>query len=132
VSKTEIKGKVDDIWHKAKDAVQKNERVQRILDVAVKKLNKLQGNKQERDNFFGRLQILVRMVQAHIAGEYHAFSNKTILMFVFALVYFITPVDMIPDFVPMPGFTDDITIIYYVVKNFAEDIEAFREWEAAH
>jgi len=120
---------VENIFEKAKKTVQNNERLKNLLDKSVRKLNEISNNKTERDSFIGHLKTLVRMIQAHINGEYKAFSTKTILMFVFALVYFITPLDLIPDFIPVLGLTDDISIVYFIFRSFIEDIEAFNDWE---
>ncbi len=54
-----------------------------------------------------------------------------------ALGYFILPVDLIPDFIPVAGFTDDLAAltwgIWSVAKNITPEIKAqtrvkLREW----
>jgi uncharacterized membrane protein YkvA (DUF1232 family) len=52
-------------------------------------------------------------------------------MVVGALLYFITPLDVIPDLIPALGFTDDAALVLWVYKNIREDIEKFRQWEMA-
>ncbi|MFD1037394.1 YkvA family protein [Virgibacillus byunsanensis] len=41
-----------------------------------------------------------------------------------ALGYLIFPVDLIPDFVPVVGFTDDITVIVYALYSVISHIDA--------
>ena len=54
-----------------------------------------------------------------------------------ALGYFILPIDIIPDFIPIAGFTDDLAalvgVFYAVAKNVTPEIEAqakqkLRDW----
>lgn len=46
---------------------------------------------------------------------------------VFALLYFITPIDVIPDMIPVVGFLDDAGIIAAAIKLYADDIEPYKK-----
>ncbi|MBH49366.1 MAG: hypothetical protein CMG69_01245 [Candidatus Marinimicrobia bacterium] len=46
---------------------------------------------------------------------------------VFALLYFITPVDLVPDTLPVVGFLDDAGIVAAAVNMYHEDIPIYRE-----
>ncbi|MGB0524504.1 MAG: YkvA family protein [Flammeovirgaceae bacterium] len=37
--------------------------------------------------------------------------------------------DLIPDFIPFLGFSDDALIIAWVYNSVRKDLEAFEEWE---
>ncbi len=74
------------------------------------------------------LQILVRMVKSHITGNYQSFSASTIFLIIFALVYFITPMDLIPDFIPVLGFSDDVSMVLLITRKLRQDIKKFEEW----
>lgn len=121
--------RVNRIKEKAKEIVSNNEKIKALISTVRKKLDKLSTDAEERSSFIYQVLVLVRMLRAHIKGEYSAFSTATILTIVFGLVYFITPLDLIPDFIPGLGLTDDISIIYMVFKSIADDISKFRYWE---
>ncbi len=42
-----------------------------------------------------------------------------------ALIYFISPLDSIPDFVPLAGFLDDIGVIAWTVRFLGKEIEGY-------
>lgn len=46
---------------------------------------------------------------------------------VFALLYFITPIDVIPDTIPVVGFLDDAGIIAAAIKLYKDDIKPYKE-----
>jgi uncharacterized membrane protein YkvA (DUF1232 family) len=42
-----------------------------------------------------------------------------------ALLYFITPIDAIPDFIPFFGFLDDIGVIAWTIKYLGKEIKDY-------
>ncbi len=79
-----------------------------------------------------QINVLVRMVRAYAKGEYRAISGKTLLRMVAVLVYFVSPLDFIPDVLPVLGMTDDIALILWLVSSISDDINRFTEWERNH
>jgi uncharacterized membrane protein YkvA (DUF1232 family) len=51
-------------------------------------------------------------------------------MIIAAIVYFVMPLDLIPDFLAGFGFVDDAAVLGWTVKTLSSDIDAFTEWEA--
>lgn len=81
--------------------------------------------------FLDNLRTLSRLVNASARGQYKAVPWATLLKAIAALVYFVSPVDFIPDLLPVLGFADDIAVVLWVLKSCAADIETFRAWEMA-
>ena len=54
---------------------------------------------------------------------------KFIAAIVFALVYLIAPVDVIPDFIPLVGYIDDTAVFGLLLAGFRSDIDAYRRWK---
>lgn len=117
------------IWQKAKKTATDKEAMKSTLSAAGNKLKRLAENSNELKEFKSKLEILMRMFRSHLNGEYRAFPISTIILIVFALAYFITPTDLIPDFIPALGFTDDASVVFLVMKKINRDIKKFYEWE---
>ena len=45
------------------------------------------------------------------------------------LLYFITPMDLIPDFLPFIGYFDDMVILTTIVNSLQKELEDYRKWK---
>ena len=71
------------------------------------------------------LQALVRLIRAWLLGRYPA-PPVVILMATAAVVYFVYPLDFIPDGIPVLGFVDDTSVITFVAKASIQHLSRFR------
>jgi uncharacterized membrane protein YkvA (DUF1232 family) len=79
---------------------------------------------------FEDIMALTRMVRAYVKGEYREVPWESIALVIGALIYFLSPVDLIPDFLPVAGYVDDAAVIAFVVASISTDVSKFRDWEA--
>lgn len=119
------------IWNDAKRIVKENSRLSEVVQNAGEKMRKISKNSGQLQNVSLKVNVLIRMVKSLVSRDYVAFSNRTVLLVVFALLYFVIPTDVIPDFIPALGLTDDISLIYFIWQKVEEDISAFLAWEQA-
>jgi uncharacterized membrane protein YkvA (DUF1232 family) len=70
------------------------------------------------------------MMKAWATRRYPKVPAKTILYVIGAVLYFVSPIDAIPDFLPVIGFLDDAFIITLVMRAIRADVQAFRDWES--
>ncbi|MCS6297457.1 MAG: DUF1232 domain-containing protein [Nitrospira sp.] len=75
------------------------------------------------------LLLLVRLVKASVSGAYTGFSVQKLVTIVAAILYLISPLDVIPDFIPVAGYADDAAVIAWVLNSLAEELKGFKSWE---
>ena len=80
----------------------------------------------------GKLRDDVRLLQAlcmaYWRGEYRAISGKSMVSVVAGLLYFVSPIDFIPDWILGVGMLDDIAVLTWVMKTLSTELDAFRAW----
>ena len=74
------------------------------------------------------LQILLRLLGAQLMGKFCAPADA-ILMAIAAVIYFVSPFDLIPDSIPVLGLIDDTSVITSVARANLTLISNFRKWE---
>ena len=72
---------------------------------------------------------LTRLASAIARGEYRHLPWKSIVLIAAGLLYFVTPADLIPDFILGTGFLDDAVVVAYVMKAIRDDLARFEDWE---
>lgn len=72
---------------------------------------------------------LIRLLKSYKNGTYRDVSGKSIVKIVVGLLYFVSPVDAIPDFIFGFGFIDDAFVIGFIVDNLRKEIDKFLQWE---
>lgn len=61
------------------------------------------------------------------SGRYKDYSMTALITLVAGMVYVVSPIDIIPDFIPVVGFTDDITVFLFVLKSINDELEKYRK-----
>ena len=75
------------------------------------------------------LPLLVRLLKAWKDGSYRGLSVRTLASLAAALLYVLSPVDLVPDFIPGIGLIDDVAVLALLLHSLAQDLAAFRVWE---
>lgn len=119
-----------DAMRKAVGIATDPEKISALIGSVSDKMSDMDQNKQRVKEFFEKVKTFLRLLRAYISGEYREIPWKSLLLIIGSLIYFLMPLDLIPDFVPVMGLADDISIIFLVFKSIGEDIEAFEEFES--
>ncbi len=79
----------------------------------------------------GDVKLLWSMLVDYKNGTYTNVPWKLMAAVVFFFTYLLLPFDVIPDFIPFVGFTDDLGVLGLVLAGFTADIDAYKAWLAS-
>lgn len=74
------------------------------------------------------LGLLQALCVAWWRGEYRAISKPALVAAVAGLLYFLSPMDAIPDWLPGLGFVDDLAVLGWVMRKWSGELQAFQTW----
>ena len=75
------------------------------------------------------LQTMFRLIKASMAGESTGVPGTTVAAAVAVLIYFLSPIDLIPDFIPVLGLLDDVALVAWFSTTLKGEMDKFHEWE---
>ncbi|WP_053403937.1 YkvA family protein [Persicobacter sp. CCB-QB2] len=75
------------------------------------------------------IKLFAEMVVAYAKGKYTGIPWSSITMITAGLVYFISPIDAIPDFIPVAGLVDDVSVILWIYNSLKHEIDKFKDWK---
>jgi len=101
----------------------------KTLEKVQEGLKKAAANKGALSNIWDQLQLLFDLAKDYAKGNYTAISKGSIVAVIAGLLYFISPLDLIPDFIIGLGFVDDAFILSLVYKQLAKDLEKYQKWK---
>ena len=110
---------------KAENLAKNEELLKTFLSAA---LEKVKQNKGKIDDFLNDLKTLIRLIRAWSKKEYRTIPWKSLIAAIAAVLYFLNPFDLIPDFLFF-GFVDDAYVISKVFSSIRVDLKQFSEWE---
>lgn len=79
-----------------------------------------------------QFRLLISMFRDYFAKKYTQMSKWTMLSIGFGLLYFFSPIDLIPDIaIPFIGFIDDAVVLGFVARQIGKELKRYEAWRTA-
>src|SRR5690554_2927948 len=103
---------------KASVLINDKEKTKEKIHKAFEKAN---INRSDLQSIWTQIELLFSLVKDYFNGTYKEIPQKSIIAIVAGILYFLSPVDFIPDFLISLGLIDDVFIIGLVIKQVKKD-----------
>ncbi|OZM56485.1 methyltransferase type 11 [Lottiidibacillus patelloidae] len=111
---------------KAKQYIDDKDKTEGLLKKALSKAKTRQSSLAD---VWEKLHLLLELVQAWKKGDYKEIPRKTIVTVIATILYFVSPLDLVPDFIAGLGIFDDAAVIAFAVKQISTDLDKFKLWQ---
>lgn len=110
----------------AAEIIKSKEQTEEKLKEVIDKLGRINDGpiKQVIDDIL----LIVDLIKSYIKGEYNDIPMTSIISLLAALIYFLSPIDVIPDFILGIGLIDDVFVLALVMKSVHADLMAYKNW----
>ncbi|HJF07892.1 MAG TPA: DUF1232 domain-containing protein [Phocaeicola coprocola] len=125
MDKIKLLEKFKEKWmSKAKEYVETPERIKKLIPQIKNYLSK-KGLKEVKE----KVTLLIDYLNDIANGNYKNYNVKALLYVVAAMIYLVSPIDVIPDFILGVGFTDDVAVILFVLREISLELDKYKEWK---
>lgn len=114
---------------RATKIVRDSDALKETLNQASEKLKASEKDDGLRRKLVDYVKLVIRMITNSANGNYNHLPWQTLVMLVAGLVYFLSPLDALPDFIPVAGLLDDATVLIWLGKSFQDDLTKYKAWE---
>ena len=119
---------IEDNKSEAEDLLKDKKKLEHFLERLEKKLSKI----PLAGKYLADVPVLISLVKAYADKEYTEVTIGTIIAIISALIYVLSPIDLIPDILPAIGISDDAAVVAFALKFVHDDVEEYRIWREAN
>lgn len=116
------------LQNKAKAILNNKSKVIELVTKALAFCKKL-GNISFLKKWFLDIPTLCDMLIDTINGVYKASPYSSIVMVVIAIIYAVSPVDILSDTIPILGVLDDALVLKGVLNTIKNDLDSYKAWK---
>lgn len=84
--------------------------------------------KEQFKTFWQDLKLLLSLLKDTAKGSYKPQSKKSIILMVLGLLYFLSPLDLIPDLL-VGGFIDDAALLAWIIAKVKTEIDSYKAFK---
>jgi len=106
------------------------EDVESVINKEDKILDKFES-KGKLKRYMDDAKLLFSLVRDYAKGDYREVPFNIIASAGAALLYVLSPIDLIPDFIPVLGYLDDAAVIAFCLNLMEKDLVTYKVWKDA-
>lgn len=117
-----------ELFSRAQRVTREDEKV--VVEELPEKVAKVLDSVNQRLPVVKTMLGKVKMLYAMLRDKEFAMAWSSKTMIIAGLLYFISPIDLLPDYIPVLGYIDDAFVISIVMNAIASEIERFQQHRA--
>ena len=103
-----------------------------VLGVLRNRRKRAQKGPGPVGNPIQRAKALPRLWKAWRSGKYPDLPRSQVTLWALALVYLVSPIDVLPEFLPLIGVTDDAGMLVWLLSSVSIASGSYLRWEKDH
>ncbi len=109
---------------KANSFYDDNEKLGDLIDEFTEKIK----DSQIVETVGNDLKLTLDMIVDWKNGDYTDLSKDNITIIVIGFLYILSPISLVPKFIPLKHI-DDILVLIYVIKKIKDELEIYKKWK---
>jgi len=93
---------------------------------------KFKNHSKVFENIIDDVKMLFSLIADIFQQKYKLFPVTSVIGVIASLVYFLSPIDVIPDILPFIGLTDDVAVIGFLIVQIKSDLDKYKKWHKKH
>lgn len=77
------------------------------------------------------IKLMIGLITDYAKGNYRDVPWNVLAAVTGAVIYFVSPIDAIPDVIPVVGYIDDALVVKLALEISRPDLEAYAKWKNA-
>ncbi|GGW98674.1 YkvA family protein [Salegentibacter mishustinae] len=114
--------------HKKRQEDFEEEDVHNVLEDEEEIKSKFE-NKGKLQRYVDDAQLLFNLLRDYANGNYREVPFNVVAAIGGALLYVLSPLDLIPDFIPIVGYLDDAAVIAFCLNLIEKDLISYKVWK---
>ncbi len=114
--------------HKKRQEDFEEEDVHNVLEDEEEIKSKFE-NKGKLQRYVDDAQLLFNLLRDYANGNYREVPFNVVAAIGGALLYVLSPIDLIPDFIPIVGYLDDAAVIAFCLNLIEKDLISYKVWK---
>lgn len=103
-------------------------KTENLLTKAFKKANDSQHIDAIK-NIWDQIQLLFSLLMDWVKGNYKGISKTAIISVIAGLIYFVSPIDIVPDWIVGLGLVDDAAVLGLIIHQLDKELKRYRTWK---
>ncbi|MFU1855959.1 hypothetical protein BWD42_09900 [Sphingobacterium sp. CZ-UAM] len=88
-------------------------------------LSQAESKAKNLGSYVDDFKLLIAMCKDAITGKFKM-NSWNLSIIIGTIIYVVSPVDAIPDFIAVGGWLDDVAIVAYAIRKLSEEIERYK------
>ena len=128
IDQKDVKKAVSDRSDEARAIAEDEDKAQELIDKVEKLCRKLQNLPEPLSTVFADIPVLCNLILDYSRGNYREIPLATVIVIIAGLLYLVSPIDLMPDAIPVVGLLDDGLVLLYVLRTAHNDLMSYEEW----
>lgn len=125
ITEDEAQAAINERKREAERIISDPNRLKEFIDNVISKLK----NVPIVGKYFEDISLLCTLIYDYATGKYRGIPLASIITITAALLYFLSPIDLIPDFIPVIGYIDDVAVVLLAIEAVHNDLQTYKEWK---